>query len=95
LRVARNAGNLRVYDPHIQLSHIYGSNQRFLLTAIPHIGRLMTSDLNALLERAEAVMPMQKPSAEAGESIRASGLPVLDVAGGKLGSKAPDPATTL
>ena len=95
MRAARNTGNLRVYDPHIQLSHIYGSNQRFPLTAIPHIGRLMTSDLNALIEWAEAVVLMQKPSAEAAESIRASGLPVLDVAGGKLGLKAPDPATAL
>jgi GDP-mannose 6-dehydrogenase len=72
--------NLRVFDPHIQLDNIYGSNQRFLMEAIPHIGKLMAKDLESLLEWADAIVVTQKPSAGARDAIAASGLPVLDVA---------------
>jgi GDP-mannose 6-dehydrogenase len=74
--------NLRVFDPHIQLHQIYGSNQRFLLAAIPHIGKLLDSSLESLLAWAECVVVAQKPSPEAAERIRAAGVPVLDLAGG-------------
>jgi len=33
---------LKVYDPHIQLDQIYGSNRDYILNAIPHIGKLLT-----------------------------------------------------
>ena len=76
--------NLRVFDPHIQLGEIYGSNQRFLLTAIPHISKLMDSNLDDMLAWAEHVVLMQKPTPEAMQKIRAAGVPVLDMVGGKL-----------
>ena len=38
-RLLGRGRNLRVYDPHIQLDSIYGTNRAFLLNAIPHIGR--------------------------------------------------------
>ncbi len=34
--------DLKVYDPHIQMDLIYGSNKDYILNAIPHIGKLLT-----------------------------------------------------
>ena len=78
---------LRVFDPHIRLNQIYGSNQRFLLTAIPHIGRVLDTSLEEMLEWAECLVVVQKPSAEAEAKIRAAGRPVIDLAGCGLTSR--------
>ena len=74
--------NIRVFDPHIQLDQIYGSNQRFLLTAIPHIHRLLEPKLDGLLEWTECLVVMQRPSPEAWARIRASGVATLDLSEG-------------
>ena len=34
-----------MHDPHIQLGEIYGSNQRYIMNAIPHIGNLLDDQL--------------------------------------------------
>ncbi len=73
---------LRVYDPHIQMDRIYGSNRDYILNAIPHIGRLLRSGFDDLAGWAERLVLTQKPSAELAKQIRATGLPVLDVARG-------------
>jgi GDP-mannose 6-dehydrogenase len=72
---------LRVFDPHIRLEGIYGSNQRFLLDAIPHIGNLLDSDLATTLAWAQHLVVTQPPSAAYAEIIGRSGLPVLNLAG--------------
>jgi GDP-mannose 6-dehydrogenase len=76
--------NLRVFDPHIQLNQIYGSNQRFLLTAIPHIGKLLDASLDETLAWAECLVVAQKPAPDAAAKIRCSGIRVLDLSGGGL-----------
>jgi GDP-mannose 6-dehydrogenase len=73
--------NLRIFDPHIRLEGIYGSNQRFLLAAIPHIGNLLDSDLETTLSWAQHLVVTQPPAALYEEMIRSSGLPVLNLAG--------------
>ena len=73
--------HLRVFDPHIRLEGIYGSNQRFLLDAIPHIGNLLDSDLATTLAWAQYLVLTQPPSAAYAETIGRSGLPVLNLAG--------------
>ncbi len=73
--------SLRVFDPHIRLESIYGSNQRFLLAAIPHIGNLLDSNLEAMLAWAQHVVVTQTPNAAHAETIARSGLPVLNLAG--------------
>jgi GDP-mannose 6-dehydrogenase len=85
--------SLRVFDPHIQLGQIYGSNQRFLLKAIPHIGKLLDASLDDTLAWAECMVLFQKPGHEIQARIEAAGLPVLDLAGGRLTSPAFDTAT--
>jgi GDP-mannose 6-dehydrogenase len=72
---------VRVYDPHIRLEEIYGSNQQFVLAAIPHIANLLESSLDKMLEWAGCVIVTQQPSAEAAAIIRQRGLPVLNLVG--------------
>jgi GDP-mannose 6-dehydrogenase len=73
--------NLRIFDPHIQLDQIYGSNRNFLLSAIPHISRWMDPSLDQLLAWADHLILAQKPGAAHLERIHQSGLPVLDLIG--------------
>jgi len=72
---------VRVYDPHIRLEEIYGSNQRFVLAAIPHIANLLESKLENMLEWADQLIVTQRPVAAADGLVRNSGLPVLDLTG--------------
>ena len=72
---------VRVYDPHIRLEEIYGSNQRFVLSAIPHIANLLESSLEHMLEWADQIVVTQRPTAEAAALIQRRGLPMLDLCG--------------
>ena len=70
---------LRVYDPHIQLATIYGSNRNFLLSSIPHIGRLMVGSLEELCAWATHVVVAQKPGQGIRESLAGYGKPTLNL----------------
>ena len=72
---------VRVYDPHIQLGEIYGSNQRYIMNAIPHIGNLLDGKLDAMLAWADHVLVAQKPSPELLAVLEASGKPLVDLVG--------------
>jgi GDP-mannose 6-dehydrogenase len=71
--------NVRVFDPHIQLESIYGSNRNFILKQIPHIGRLLDARVEDTISCAEHLVIAQKSSPEIDEVIQHSGLPVLDL----------------
>ena len=73
--------DVRVYDPHIQLDAIYGSNRNFILESIPHIGRLMAPDLKSLLDWSDHIVLAQKPSDGITTQINKSKLPILDLVG--------------
>jgi GDP-mannose 6-dehydrogenase len=83
--------DLRVFDPHIRLEEIYGSNRNFILQQIPHIGRLLQPSAEKVINWADHLIVAQKPSAELAAKIAASGLPVLDIVGSALGKSAPAP----
>ncbi len=72
---------IRVFDPRIRLDAIYGSNRNFILETIPHIGRLLTANLDQLLEWADHLVIAQKQNAEAARRIQASAIPALDLVG--------------
>ncbi len=74
--------DVRVYDPHIQMDRIYGSNRDYILNAIPHIGKLLTSGIEELTGWADHLVVTQRPSPELAAKIRGSGKPVLDLARG-------------
>ncbi len=71
---------VRVWDPHIRLDSIYGTNRAFLMNAVPHISRLLDSDLDRLLEWAGHLVLTQVPAPEVARRIESSGVPVLDLA---------------
>ncbi len=72
---------LRVFDPHIQLDQIYGSNRNFLLASIPHIGKLLDQSLENLLAWTDCLVVAQKPSPAIATRLLESKLPILDVTG--------------
>jgi GDP-mannose 6-dehydrogenase len=78
---------VRVFDPHIALDRIYGSNRNFVLEAIPHIGRLLCG-LEEILNWADHLVLVQKQNEEIMQKIRKSGLPVMPVVNGSLQSAA-------
>ena len=85
--------DLRVFDPHIRLEEIYGSNRNFILQQIPHIGRLLQPSVDKVLDWADHLIVAQKPSAEIAAQVAASGLPVLDLVGSSLDKGAPVPVS--
>ena len=72
--------DVKIYDPHIQLDAIYGSNEAFLLKALPHIGRSMEKSLQGVLSWAELMVVTQDPTAEAKQVLSQSSVPVINVA---------------
>jgi GDP-mannose 6-dehydrogenase len=76
---------LRVYDPHIQIDLIYGTNRNFVLNAIPHIGKLLHPTLQSLLQQCDHLILAQKPTPDATAQIMNSGLPVLNLLSGQHG----------
>ncbi len=75
---------VRVFDPHIQMDAIYGSNRHFILESIPHIGRLLAGSLEQVLTWADHLVLAQKQSAETIERIQASGIPLMALVNGSL-----------
>lgn len=73
--------DVRVFDPHIQLDAIYGSNRDFILNAIPHIGRLLMSDMASLSAWADYLVLTQKPGRELAGQLSETELPLLDLSG--------------
>jgi len=71
--------DLRIFDPHIRVDSIYGSNRQYLFTYLPHIGRHLVQDLPTLLATSERIILTQRPNAADELAIRDSGLPVLDL----------------
>jgi GDP-mannose 6-dehydrogenase len=76
--------DVKVFDPRIQLDAIYGSNRNFIVETIPHIGRLLASSLDQILEWADHLVLVQKQTGEAMQQIQASGLPILGLVNGSF-----------
>jgi GDP-mannose 6-dehydrogenase len=85
--------DLRVFDPHIQLEEIYGSNRNFILQQIPHIGRLLQPEIEKVLAWADHLIVAQKPNEAVARKIVASGLPVLDLVGTGMFEQTPAPVS--
>jgi GDP-mannose 6-dehydrogenase len=70
---------IRIFDPHIRLANVYGSNLTFVTKALPHIGRLMVDSAEELLAWAEYVVLAQKPQGSFAQHLQDSGRPALDL----------------
>jgi GDP-mannose 6-dehydrogenase len=80
--------DVRIYDPHVRLDLIYGSNRSFILNALPHIGRLLSSDLGELLRWCDCIVVTQKPAPEAASQIVSAGKPVINLAAAPMSPEA-------
>jgi GDP-mannose 6-dehydrogenase len=70
---------VRVHDPHIQLEDIYGSNLNFVVSALPHISKLLVKSIDHLVTSSDMLVIAQKADAAALARMKVSGLPVLDL----------------
>jgi GDP-mannose 6-dehydrogenase len=70
---------VQVFDPHVRLDAIYGSNRNHILEALPHIGRLLTRSLDQILEWADQLVLVQKQPRATIDRIQESGIPLLDL----------------
>lgn len=48
--------DLRLYDRHVNVASLVGANRDFILNRIPHISRLMVSDIDEVLDHAQTVV---------------------------------------
>ncbi|SRR6266849_880935 len=48
--------DLRIYDKNVNLASLFGANRDFILNRIPHISRLIVSDVDAVLDHAQTVV---------------------------------------
>lgn len=83
---------LKVYDPVVKYAQLLGSNLRFIEATIPHIGSLITDDVDAVLEHADVVIVgHNRPDivAAAEKHAQAGGF-VIDLAGVSLPSARED-----
>jgi GDP-mannose 6-dehydrogenase len=47
---------LKIWDDNVSLGRLIGSNRQYIEEVIPHIGSLLSSDLNQVLEQADVVV---------------------------------------
>jgi len=84
--------DVKVFDPHIRLDEIYGTNRNFILESIPHIGRLLVSNIDQILIWADQLVLAQKQDAITMERISGRGLPIVDLVRGSLKASLVNPA---
>jgi GDP-mannose 6-dehydrogenase len=48
--------DLRIYDRNVNVASLVGANRDYILNKIPHISRLMVTDVKAVLKHAETVV---------------------------------------
>ena len=48
--------DLRIYDKNVNIASLVGANRDFILDRIPHISRLMVSNVDAVLDHAQTVV---------------------------------------
>lgn len=47
---------LRIYDPDVALSNVFGRNQAYIQEHLPHVGQLVAGDLNDVIRAADIVI---------------------------------------
>ena len=48
--------NLSIYDPQLKLGELIGANERMLSRALPHLSKLMVTDVEAAIAHAEVIV---------------------------------------
>jgi GDP-mannose 6-dehydrogenase len=48
--------DLRIYDKNVKIASLVGANRDFIMNRIPHISRLMVSEMDAVLDHAKTIV---------------------------------------
>ena len=74
---------LRIYDPQVNLSMLLGANKAYIDKHIPHIGALLSDDLQATINDSDAIIIGANYPSVADEifKIRRSDQLILDLVG--------------
>jgi GDP-mannose 6-dehydrogenase len=83
---------LKIFDPHIQLEDIYGSNLNFVVSALPHLRKLLVKNIEQLLTSSDVVVIAQKLDDTSFDELARSGLPILDLTRLEANIEQPQPA---
>ncbi len=72
---------LRVYDEHLAMQKLMGSNRRFALAAIPHLEQMLSRDLQAVIDASGVLIVYHKLQPKVWESVTLKpGLRIIDLA---------------
>ena len=55
-RLAGKGYDLCIYDKNVQVAKLVGANRDFILNRIPHVSRLMVSEIDAVLQHGETIV---------------------------------------
>jgi GDP-mannose 6-dehydrogenase len=74
---------LRIYDPHVNVSVLMGANKRYIETRIPHVAALLEQDCRNVIRDADVIIvgALLAEAVEAVRSLTTSEQYVLDLAG--------------
>jgi GDP-mannose 6-dehydrogenase len=73
---------LRIYDPDVALSNVFGRNQAYIHERLPHVGQLVADNLAAIIQEADVVIVgKQVAGGEALKNLLGNGKVVIDLVG--------------
>jgi GDP-mannose 6-dehydrogenase len=71
--------DLRIYDPHVSLSHLTGTNRAYIETHLPHLADLLTDSPDDVLAHAELCIVGSKEDRVVDAIARADARVVIDL----------------
>ncbi len=72
--------DIRIYDESVSLARLVGANKTYIETEIPHISRLLSTDLGAVVDFAEVLVVGHRSDEFAGAAKAATGKTIIDLA---------------
>lgn len=78
-RLLGKGRQVRIFDAHIKVDEIYGSNQSYILQQIPHIKKLMVGEVDGLIQWADHIVLTRRLPEAYRDPLRACGRPITDL----------------
>lgn len=72
-RLLGEGRQIKIWDRDVSLGRLVGSNRQFIAEEIPHIGALLTTDIEEVVKGSEVVVIGTKPTEEIEEILTALG----------------------
>lgn len=71
--------NLRIYDKNIEVAKLTGKNKEYIESRIPHLAKLLTDDLDCLIEESDVIVAGTKEKEFEHALIGVSGKTIFDL----------------